>query len=72
MATEQGHHYGYTEARKNPFGEKYDRKSGKEPRPKLRAVVSLSYEASQLNKISHVFEPNKFVISQRWTVGSDD
>ena len=54
----QGHYHGYTEARKNlpektPLGKKKcDRKSGWEPQPKLRAVSSSSYEASQLSKIS--------------------
>ena len=51
-----GHYYGYTEARKNlpektPLGKKHDRKSWLEPCPKLRAVGSPSYEASQLKKI---------------------
>ena len=50
----QGHNYGYTEARKNvpenPFGEKHDWKSGWEPWPKLRAVGSPPYEASQANR----------------------
>ena len=49
----QGHYYGYTEARKNlpektPLGKKkHDKKSGQEPWPKLSAVGSPSYEASQ-------------------------
>ena len=66
--------YGYMEARKNPFGKKYDRKSGQEPWPKLRAVSSPSQEASQLNKISFPTKINlssvrggRLVLRPRWT-----